>query len=141
MSQGIDSTASEESGLENLNWKNLEKRISNIIEKIGNQRNIPCFQNIKSFLERGVNIPGNDVTLKNIFKCFSRENNFNSDILNSEGEASTSVILSLDELIKNDVFIKAVKEVVIKCVDIKLNILNNKQLSECKMNWLRYEHR
>ena len=52
--------------------------------------------------------------------------------LNSEGEASTSVILSLHELIKNDVFIKGVKEVVIKCVDIKLKdskILNDKQLT------------
>ena len=34
MSQGIDNTITDEIGLENLNWKNLEKRILNIINKI-----------------------------------------------------------------------------------------------------------
>ena len=51
------------------------------------------------------------------------------------GEATTSDNLSLEELIKNDDFIKVIKEIAIKCVDIKLkdnDILNTKKIAECK---------
>ena len=63
------------------------------------------------------------------------ENNISNDILDFEGEATTSDNLSLEELIKNDDFIKVIKEIAIKCVDIKLkdsDILNTKKIAECK---------